>query len=221
MKYTLNKTNYRDFDVMELGKREGRAYFIPYTDRAKLEGTDISAERYSSDLVKVLSGEWEFKYFAHIADVPYDFDSSEVDFDKIAVPSTWQRTGYEPPVYLNCPYEIETKPPMLPDDMSAGIYRKTFDIDDTDKVYLLNFLGVIPCIDLYINGKFVGYSEGAHNTAEFDISSFVTKGENELIAVIHKWSNGTFLECQDMFRENGIFRDVLLFRLKVMFPNIR
>ncbi len=219
MKYTLNKTNYRDFDVMELGKREGRAYFIPYTDKAKLESADISAERYSSDLVRVLSGEWEFKYFAHLADVPYDFDSSKVDFDKVNVPSTWQRTGYEPPVYLNCPYEIETKPPMLPDDMSAGIYRKIFDVEDTEKVYLINFLGVIPCIDLYINGEFVGYSEGAHNTAEFDISSFVKKGENELIAVIHKWSNGTFLECQDMFRENGIFRDVLLYELPKTYIN--
>ena len=219
MKYALNRSNYRDFETMEIGKREGRAYFIPYSDKNKLAEISLSEERYSSDLVRVLSGEWEFKYYPHLNDVPYDFDSEKVNFDKINVPSTWQRTGYEPPVYLNCPYEIETKPPFLPDDMSSGIYRKTFEINDTNKVYLLDFLGVIPCIDLYINGKFVGYSEGAHNTAEFDISSYVVKGTNELIAVVHKWSNGTFLECQDMFRENGIFRDVLLYELPETYIN--
>ena len=210
MKYTINKTNFRDFSFYELNKREGRAYFIPFTDKAVLEKTDFRKERFSSDLVRVLSGEWEFKYYAHASELPVSFDTEKTEFDKINVPSTWQRTGYEPPVYLNCPYEIETKPPVLPDDMSAGVYRKTFEVTDTDKVYLLNFLGVCPCIDLYINGEYAGYSEGSHNTAEFDISSLVKKGENEMLVVLHKWSVGTFLECQDMFRENGIFRDVLL-----------
>lgn len=165
MKYTINKTNYRDFDVVEINKREGRAYFIPYSDKDVLAKTDFRKERYSSDMVKVLSGEWDFKYFSHADSIPTKFDSDVIKFDKITVPSTWQRTGYEPPVYLNCPYEIETKPPMLPDDMSAGVYRKTFEIVDTDKVYLLNFLGVCPCIDLYVNGEYVGYSEGSHNTS--------------------------------------------------------
>ncbi len=210
MKYTVNKTNFRDFSFYELNKREGRAYFIPFSDKETLEKTDFRKERFSSDLVRVLSGEWEFKYYAHAADLPVNFDTEKTEFDKITVPSTWQRTGYEPPVYLNCPYEIETKPPALPEDMSAGVYRKTFEVTDTDKVFLLNFLGVCPCIDLYVNGEYAGYSEGSHNTAEFDISSLIKKGENEILVVIHKWSVGTFLECQDMFRENGIFRDVLL-----------
>ncbi len=213
MKYTVNTKNYRDFNTFEINKCEGRAYFIPYTDKKTLAQTDFRKERYSSDLVRVLSGEWEFKYYPHAAEVPAELDTAEIEFDKITVPSTWQRTGYEPPVYLNCPYEIETKPPMLPDDMSAGVYRKVFNVEDTDKVYILTFLGVCPCVDLYINGEFVGYSEGSHNTAEFDVSPFLKQGENELLAVLHKWSTGTFLECQDMFRENGIFRDVLLYEL--------
>lgn len=213
MKYSINRENYRAFETVEINKCEGRAYFIPYSDRDVLAATDFHKERFSSDLVRVLSGEWDFKYYAYLADLPTDYETSCVEFDKITVPSTWQRTGYEPPVYLNCPYEIETKPPMLPDDMSVGVYRKMFDVADTEKVFLLNFLGVCPCIDLYINGEFVGYSEGSHNTAEFDITPFVKAGENELLAVIHKWSNGTFLECQDMFRENGIFRDVLLYEM--------
>ncbi|MBQ3602598.1 MAG: hypothetical protein IJA02_02015 [Clostridia bacterium] len=210
MKYTVNTTNYRDFNVYEINKCEGRAYFIPFTDKAVLAATDFRKERFSSDLVKVLSGEWDFKYYAHEADIPVELDTDELSFDKITVPSTWQRTGYEPPVYLNCPYEIETKPPMLPEDMSGAVYRKTFEVTDTNKVFLLNFLGVCPCLDLYINGEFVGYSEGSHNTAEFDITDLVKQGENEMVVILRKWSTGTFLECQDMFRENGIFRDVLL-----------
>ncbi len=72
-------------------------------------------------------------------------------------------------------------------------------------------MGVISSLDLYVNGDFVGYSEGAHNSAEFDITKYLVEGENEILAVVSKWSTGTYLECQDMFRENGIFRDVLLY----------
>ena len=75
---------------------------------------------------------------------------------------------------------------------------------------ILTFLGVAGALALYINGKYIGYSEGSHNTAEFDISKVVSDGENEIVAVVYKWSNGTYLECQDMFRENGIFRDAYI-----------
>ena len=92
----------------------------------------------------------------------------------------------------------------------VGVYRKLVPVEDPSREYIISFLGVASCMDLYVNGSFVGYSEGAHNTAEFDISSYMTAGENELVVVVHRWCNGTYLECQDMFRNNGIFRDVLL-----------
>lgn len=213
MKYSVNKTHYRDFNVTELGKRGGRAYFIPYTSKKKLSAVDFREERYNSDLVTVLSGEWGFRHYDHLADLPDEIDTDAVSFDTVKVPSTWQRTGYESPVYLNCPYEFEKFPPELPEDMTAGVYRKEFTVrEDGGKVFIA-FLGVNPCIDLYVNGSFVGYSEGSHNTAEFDLTPYVAKGTNELIAVLHKWCTGTYLECQDMFRENGIFRDVLLYEL--------
>jgi beta-galactosidase len=213
MKYTINRTNHCDFDTYEINKRNGRAYFIPYGSKERLKSTPIASERYSSDMVQVLSGEWDFKYFAQKSALPELFDTELESFEKINVPSTWQRTGYEPPVYLNCPYAFDTKPPKLPKEFSAGVYRKYFSISKIETRYIISFLGVIPCVDLYVNGKFVGYSEGAHNTAEFEITDFVVAGQNELVAVVHKWSNGTFLECQDMFRENGIFRDVLLYEM--------
>lgn len=213
MKYTLNRSNYRNFDIFEENKLPPRTYFIPYTSHDTLLATDFNRERYDSDAVDVLSGEWQFRYFARTRDLPDELDTAAPGFDTVTVPSTWQRTGYEPPVYLNCPYEFENRPPNLPKEMSVGVYKKDFVIDDAVARYIVSFLGVIPCLDLYLNGKYVGYSEGAHNTAEFDVTPYITQGQNELVAVVHKWSTATFLECQDMFRENGIFRDVLLYKL--------
>ena len=219
MEYTLNKTNYRDFSVYEENKRTARAYYIPYSKKAVLEATALKDERFNSDLVDILSGEWEFKYFDDISLLPDTIDSENFDFENISVPSTWQRTGFEAPVYLNCPYPFDDAPPNLPERMSVGVYRKKFEVNDSDDIHILSFLGVIPCIDLYVNGGYVGYSEGAHNTAEFDVSEFLYEGTNELVAVVHKWSTATFLECQDMFRENGIFRDVLLYKMPATYIN--
>ena len=165
MEYKLNTTNYRDFKVIEDNKLAGRAYFIPYSKKEKLCAVDLKHERTDSDLVEVLSGEWDFKYYNDISLIPEVFDAAGVEFDRIHVPSTWQRTGYEPPVYLNCPYEFDLPNPNVPEHMSAGIYRKTFEVTNSDDVHILSFLGVVPCVDLYVNGMYVGYSEGAHNSA--------------------------------------------------------
>jgi len=220
MQYRIQHSNYRDFEMYEQNKRAPRAYFIPYSSAETLREVPAARQRYESDLVTVLSGAWDFRYYADAADLPKEFDTAQVDFDEIQVPSTWQRTGYEPPVYLNVKYEFEDFPPALPEKLSVGVYRKRFQLEQIEnRNYLLSFLGVIPCVDLYCNGYHVGYSEGAHNTAEFDLSGVVRVGENEIVAVVHKWSTATFIECQDMFRENGIFRDVLLYTLPRAFLN--
>ncbi|MGN0554668.1 MAG: glycoside hydrolase family 2 TIM barrel-domain containing protein [Candidatus Fimenecus sp.] len=212
MQYILNRDNYRNFDMLQAGKLDGRAYFIPYGDETALRKTDACTERYESDKVQVLSGEWQFKYYDALALLPTDFDTETVQFDTVSVPSTWQRTGYRPPVYLNSRYEFHLMPPELPADMAVGVYRKTFSVSTLKKRCILSFLGVAPCVDVYVNGKTVGYSEGAHNTAEFDITKYLVTGENELLCVVHRYCTGTYLECQDMFRETGIFRDVLLYQ---------
>ncbi len=220
MKYRIQRSNYRDFEIYEQNKRAPRAYFIPYSDEKRLRATPEREQRYASDLVRVLSGNWDFRYYADSADLPRELDTGAIAFDTVRVPSTWQRTGYEPPVYLNCPYEFEEAPPELPEKISAGVYRKTFSVDQCrERTFIVSFLGVASCLDLYCNGYHIGYSEGSHNTAEFDLSAVMVPGENELVAVVHKWCTGTFLECQDMFRENGIFRDVLLYELPKTYLN--
>lgn len=219
MKYEINRTNYQKFPLFEENKREGRAYFIPYSSRETLAATPFLEERYKSDRVTVLSGEWDFHYYDHASKLPQTLDTQAEAFDRVQVPSDWQRTGYEPPFYVNSRYQIPTKPPKIPADIPVGVYRKTFSLETLDDNYILTFLGVISSLDVYINGRYVGYSEGAHNSAEFDVRPFLQAGENELVAVVFKYSNGTYLECQDMFRENGIFRDVLLTRCASTYLN--
>ncbi len=210
MKYKLNKLNINNVDVFEENKLEARSYFIAYKDRKRLEKTDILTRRYKSDSVQVLSGKWDFCYFKEISDLPEELDTDVLGFDVISVPSTWQRIGYENPHYINTRYEFPMMLPNVPDKMSAGVYRKKFTLSEGCVNPIITFLGVCSSLTLYINGKYVGYSEGSHNSAEFDIAEFVSSDENELVAIVSKWCNGTYLECQDMFRENGIFRDVYI-----------
>ncbi len=230
MKYILDKNNHHDFKMVECGRLAPRAYAVPHTKKKDARKADYKTERYNSDIVRVLSGEWDFRYYKKKSALPATLDTSRVKFDKVNIPSTWQRTGYEPPVYLNTPYGFDgrvfglewgkgVKPPVLPEDFSCGIYRKLVDISDLNKTYILTFLGVSPCVDLYINGIFVGYGEASHNSYEFDITEYVKEGANEIVAVVFKWSTGSYLEAQDMFRENGIFRDVLLYEYDKCYIN--
>ena len=211
MNYKINKTLHNTFSVFEKNKLAPRAYAIPYSSADKLRRTALADERYASDMVEVLSGVWDFKLYKSINDLPDKLDSLKVKFKSIKVPADWQREGFMPPVYINSRYEFENLEPELPEDMQVGVYRRFFEIEDLTKTYILSFLGVSNNISLYLNGKFVGYSEGSHNTAEFDITPYLNEGRNELILVSFRWCTGTFLECQDMFRDNGIFRDVLLY----------
>lgn len=212
MKYRLKTDNFKSFNVFKDNVMTPRSYFIPFSSLKELDKTDIRNERYSSSMVECLSGEWDFIYYKNCKDIPDEFDTESAEFDKIQVPSVWQHTGYEPPYYVNTRYQFKPNPPEIPDDCPAGVYRKKINIEDAQQNYYICFLGVAGCFDLFVNGKYVGYSEGSHNTSQFELNEFLIEGDNELVLIIHKWSNGTYLECQDMFRCNGIFRDVLLYK---------
>ena len=237
MKYQLNTSNYHEFDVFEVNKLPARSYFIPYPDKAGADAVLPKEKRYASPKVVCLNGEWDFKFYPRPAELPAILDTEQVSFDRIDVPACWQFRGYDKPFYVNIRYQFPYKPPVIPATEKAGkvfswlgvdqkisprwkdpgeeynfvgVYRRFVTIDDPGKHYVIGFMGVASCLDLYLNGQFVGYSEGAHNTAEFDLSGKLNAGENELVAVVHRWCTGTYLEGQDMFRNNGIFRDVLL-----------
>ncbi|MGN1317165.1 MAG: glycoside hydrolase family 2 TIM barrel-domain containing protein [Acutalibacteraceae bacterium] len=209
MDYKIKRNLHTDFSVFEENKLPGRSYFIPFSDEKGFADSDYKNERYKSDRIVMLSGEWDFAYYEKLSHVPDPFDSGNVNFDKVCTPSTWQRTGYDQIAYINTRYPFPKKPPKIPEDVATGIYRKTVNLKKSPR-QIITFLGVAGALALYINGKYIGYSEGSHNTAEFDITPFTVDGENEILAVVYKWSNGTYLECQDMFRENGIFRDAYI-----------
>lgn len=240
MRYTINRENYHRFDILQINKLPARSYFIPFSARKLADAVDISEKRYSSDKVRCLNGQWDFKFYPQPALVPEVLDTDTVTFDSIDVPSCWQFRGYDKPFYVNSRYQFPFDPPHIPKEEAVGktfcvagsdygikprwqtpaeeynfvgIYRKMLTVEDMTKTRILSFLGVASCIDLYANGTFVGYSEGSHNTAEFDITPYLQAGENELVAVVRRWCTGTYLECQDMFRNNGIFRDVLLYEM--------
>lgn len=210
MNYKINRNLHTDFSIFEENKLKERSYFIPFSSSKKLAKTNYKNERYNSDRVIMLSGEWDFAYYERLSLIPDVLDTDTVSFDKITVPCTWQRTGYDQIAYINTRYPFPKKPPHIPFDVAAGVYRKTVDIKKSGIRRTLSFLGVAGALAVYVNGEYVGYSEGSHNTAEFDITAFLRNGSNEIVAVNYKWSNGSYLECQDMFRENGIFRDVFI-----------
>ena len=210
MLVNYKKDNFKNFSVFKDNVLKPRAYFIPFNSVEDLSKTTIIDERYSSSMVKVLSGDWDFKYYSSIDKMPNEIDVQNFDFDTVVVPSVWQHTGYERPYYVNQRYQFKPNPPSIPDDCPVAIYHKNVDIDDLSGNYIITFLGVACCLDLFVNGKYVGYCECSHNSAEFELNNFLVNGKNDIVVVVHKWCNGTYLEAQDMFRNNGIFRDVLL-----------
>lgn len=231
MHYELHNNLCGDFNVFELNKLKPRSYFIPFVNRDQTNAVSLLEKRYKSPYVKVLNGMWDFAYYDNPNDLASSVDTESMKFDKLNVPSCWQFRGYGKPAYINLRYPFKYNPPEVPttkpveDFFSvldgfkhapegeynhAGVYRTFFEASDTTKRYILSFLGVMSCIEVHVNGSFVGYSEESHNTAEFDITSFIHEGKNELVCVVRRWCNGTYLECQDMFRNTGIFRDVLL-----------
>lgn len=237
MKYKMNQTNYSTFEIFEVNKLAPRSYFIPYVSRQAADAVDGREKRYASDKVLCLNGEWDFCFYPRPAEMPEQADTEQMEFQKLDVPSCWQFRGYDRPFYVNTRYQFPYNPPRIPTTEKvpktfcwlgsdykikprfqepeeeynfAGVYRRFFEVSDSSKNYTLSFLGVASCADVYVNGAFAGYSEGSHNTAEFDISGHVKEGSNELLVVVRRWCTGTYLEAQDMFRNNGIFRDVLL-----------
>ena len=154
----------------------------------------------------MLSGQWQFAYFERDIDVPDRIDT----WDTIPVPSCWQLHGYENPNYSNINYPYPCDPPYVPDDNPCGVYRRSFTLDEVSGKTYFVFEGVSSCAYLYINDRYVGFTQGSHILAEFDITDFVRAGENTVQVKVLKWCCGSYLEDQDFFRYNGIFRDVYI-----------
>lgn len=206
----LGIENYhKKLDTRRLGVEKERAYYVPYgTRRCALTDTREYSERFT-----LLSGEWDFRFYKSVAEVPDSLAAIPPFEETISVPMNWQYMlgrGYDTPHYTNVNYPFPIDPPNVPEDNPAGLYHRKFDAPKTDGEVLLNFEGVDSCFYLFINDSFVGYSQVSHMTSEFNITPYLCEGENDIKVLVVKWCDGSYLEDQDMYRASGIFRDVYL-----------
>ncbi len=156
--------------------------------------------------VTELNGPWRFAFFPEDERIP----ETITDWDTIPVPSCWQLQGYEAPNYTNVNYPYPVDMPYVPDSNPCGVYEREFEIKRLwGRVYYV-LEGVSSCAFVVVNGRCVGFTQGSRLRAEFDVTGFVREGVNTLRVYVLKWCCGSYLEDQDAFRYNGIFRDTYL-----------
>jgi beta-galactosidase len=200
--------------ALHAGTEPARASFVPFPDAAAALRLDPKGSpRYLS-----LNGPWKFHWSARPADRPLDFWKPEADvrdWAETPVPSDWMFQGYDYPIYVNTTYEFarNPKPPFVPHDYNpVGSYRRTFAVPAgwEGLRVRLHFGAVKSFFYARVNGERIGFSKDSKTPAEFDITRFLKPGENVLAVEVYRWSDGSYLECQDFWRLAGIERDVYL-----------
>ena len=213
-------------------KEDAHATFIPYASVEQMKAdTKHYAEPWQQpDESKAeyinLNGTWKFNYVPGTSSGPgsSEFYASNYDdsgWKNIRVPLSWEMANYGKPVYTNVGYPFQDKAPNanvgwekygVTDHNATGFYRRTITIPETwkDKRVFVHFDGVYSAAVVWVNGKYVGYSQDSNTDAEFDITGFVTTGDNQLSVRVYRWCDGSYLEGQDMWHLSGIHRDVYL-----------
>lgn len=221
------RTVYEKFDFesvienpqrLRVNAEAAHAFFIPYHCRCEaLGGNRNRGRRY-----KTLNGDWDFYYFENVdaaREALAEGLPEEAGRGLLKVPSNWQMYGYDVPQYVNSDYPIPLDPPYVPDENPVGIYRRRFCVPGAwkDAEVYLRFEGVDTMFFVWINGAFVGMSQGAHLPSEFSVAGELRwpeedglPAENEITVMVCKWAWSTYLEDQDMYRLSGIFRTVSL-----------
>ena len=203
----LSNAQYReweDLSTFKINTEEPHSFYIP---------KDINGD----SVTKSLNGTWSFKLFKNDELVPKEFykiDFNKNDWQDIPVPSNWQFHTDDFPLYTNIVYPYEINPPFMPKEYNPiGLYHREFSIDENwnDKQIFIHFGAVKSAFYLWINGNFVGYSEGSKTPAEFDVTKYLNGNVNQITMKVIRWSDGTYIEDQDFWRLSGIERDVFLY----------
>ena len=210
-KQSTAPNDWENHKLVERNRVPARAYFIPYEDASAA----LTGERLRSTCFRLLNGVWKFHHAdcpAHAPEGFYEPDYGVSDWDDIEVPRSWQTVGYDYPHYTNVQYPFPVDPPRVPTENPTGSYRRDFVLPEgwAGQQIFLRFEGVDSAFHLWVNGQPVGYSQGSRLPAEFDITSYVHTGSNSLSLRVYRWSDGSYLEDQDMWWLSGIFRDVYL-----------
>ncbi len=213
-------------------KEDAHATFIPYASVEQLKADALHYEQpwQQPDETKAeyinLNGTWKFKYVAGTTYGPGSSEFQAKDYNDnswgtIRVPLSWEMANYGKPVYTNVGYPFKDNAPNanvgwttygVTDHNATGFYRRTITIPESwnDKRVFIHFDGVYSAAVVWVNGKYVGYSQGSNTDAEFDLTGFVTTGDNQLSVRVYRWCDGSYLEGQDMWHLSGIHRDVYL-----------
>ena len=210
-----NKYDWENLDVININREPPHNTLIPYPDlNSSLNGNFEGSSYFIS-----LNGNWKFNWVKKPADRPVDFYKLDFDvsqWNEIPVPSNWQMHGYGIPIYTNIRYPFSVKLENIPsidhEYNPVGSYRRIFELpmEWKSREIFIHFRGVKSAFYLWINGEKVGYSQGSMEPAEFNITNFLQLGENIIAVEVYRWSDGSYLEDQDMWRFSGIFRDVYL-----------
>lgn len=213
--------DWENLAVTQINAEKAHATYVPFET---LSWNNNTLEK--SSLVQFLNGTWKFAYFKNPSLIPSDIHSTKKNnskWDDIQVPSNWQLQGdgkYDPPVFTNIKYPFEPNPPYVPKEYNpVGVYKKSFIVpaDWDEQQVFIHFGGVQSAMYLWVNGRKVGYHEDGMLPAEFNITNYIKKGNNELTVQVFNWSDGSYLEDQDFWRLSGIYRDVYIFTT----PNVR
>lgn len=203
---------WENHQIDGINRMPARAHFLTFPSKEKAL---LNNNRYTHAF-KNLNGVWKFMFLDAPEYSPEGFFNSDFDvtkMDDITVPGNWQLQGYGKMHYSDLWYNFPINPPYVPTENPTGVYKRTFFVEESyrDKKIIIRFCGVDSAYHLWINGKEVGYSKVARNESEFDITDLIRVGEeNDVTVRVYQWSDGTYLEDQDMWWESGIFRDVEL-----------
>ncbi len=199
-----------DHTIFEENKLPPRATFFGYENESIDKKED--SRRFLS-----LNGPWKFNWVKDPKQRPTKFHNPKFDdsnWSSIPVPANWEVEGFGKPIYLDERYPFTTNWPEVPKDYNpVGTYRKeiTLDEDFLKEEVILHFAGAKSAMYVYINGSYVGYSQGSKTPAEFNITSFLKKGKNLIALQMFRWSDASYVESQDMLRMSGIEREVYLY----------
>jgi len=209
-------------EITGINKEAYHASLMPYANLVEA----LAANRHASSYCRSLNGMWKFNWVSWPQMRPVDFYKPSFDvtsWKEIQVPSNWQIMGYGTPYYRNAGYILKKDFPfvmsMPPKNFTAyeernpvGSYRRDFDLplDWKGRQVFITFDGVDAGFFLWVNGEKVGYSVNSRNAAEFDITKYVKPGKNIVAAEVYRFTSGTYLEDQDMWRLSGIFRNVTM-----------
>lgn len=212
----MEKFRWEDPSVFKVNKEDGHAIMMPFDSEKEALSNNDSKYKQS------LNGKWKFYWQRGLNNQPNNFQLNSFDdshWDEINVPSVWQTEGYSVPYYYASTFpkafsRMKSKIPSIDHNMQEiGFYRKSFTLDENfdGREVFLHFGAAKSALEVYVNGEFVGYSQGSMAPHEFDVTKVLKKGENLITAKLYRFSDGSYLEDQDMWWLCGIYREVYLF----------